>query len=291
MGKQSINIRTDLLTFFFFIWMFSSCGVPTKEVESSQNAFVNQDQLSLISQTVKDIDYFYFDPTVGICFARSFFLSLELAAVKIATSSQYVDGYFYPMPENEWRSKIESATDKEKFWKFHVTPLVVLNPTNLPIDEIVEPAPVMEGNAAVLAQQLQEQENEPLIIDPSLFNEPVKRSHWFRTLNPAGDAQLNLLPGSNPFDTAPEQLEKLKNIKMPRNFAEMDKFTMQNIYYACSVIRHETSKKSSAMTLKLIARTQELINILSSPEFNKIDATEEVPAHEIRACMDTWGLN
>ncbi|MBP9709202.1 MAG: hypothetical protein KBD78_16325, partial [Oligoflexales bacterium] len=235
--------------------------------------------------------YIYFDPTVGICFARSFYISLELAALKIATSAQYVLGEFYPLPENEWLSKVEKAADWEKKWVFHVTPLVVLNPTHLPIDEIVEPAPVMKGNAAILVQQLQEQENEPLIVDPSLFNEPVKRSHWFRALKSVGEAQLNILPGSNPFDTAPEQLDKLKNIKMPRNFSEMSKFTLHNIYYACRVIRFETSKKSSAKTLRLIQRTKELIELLSSPEFNKIDATEEVSEQEIRECMDTWGLN
>lgn len=97
--------------FFFSLLTATACGQNTLQT-SDISALVSQQQASEAFGIVKALDYLPFNYIVDGCYARSLYMSLELAAEGIPSSAHYVFGYLQPT---------ESVT-----WSYHVAPLLQL---------------------------------------------------------------------------------------------------------------------------------------------------------------------
>ncbi len=97
--------------FFFSLLALASCG-QNRQQTSDTSALVSQLQADEAFQIVQAIDYLPFTYIVDGCYARSLYMSLELAAEGIPSSAHYVFGYLQPT---------ETVS-----WSYHVAPLLQL---------------------------------------------------------------------------------------------------------------------------------------------------------------------
>jgi hypothetical protein len=101
--------------FFFSLLTATACGQNTLQT-SDTSALVSQQQASEAFGIVKAIDYLPFTYIVDGCYARSLYMSLELAAEGIPSSAHYVFGELQPT---------EAVS-----WNYHVAPLLQLKGTS-----------------------------------------------------------------------------------------------------------------------------------------------------------------
>lgn len=91
---------------------FAACGSNKGTQDSSSKALVTAAQADAAFDIVKAIDYIPFTYIVDGCYARSLYMSMELAAEKIPSSAFYMFGYLQPT--------------NEVSWSYHVAPLLKL---------------------------------------------------------------------------------------------------------------------------------------------------------------------
>jgi hypothetical protein len=107
-----------------FLW---SCGTPKSN--SSLSAYVSPSQARQAFAALASIDYLPFGYKHDGCYARSLFMSMELAALGIPSSAQFAIGNLNPSPEVSWR--------------YHVVPMLIVGNDDEPtvIDPSLLPGP------------------------------------------------------------------------------------------------------------------------------------------------------
>ena len=103
-------MRTSLALIATTSLFFAACGQAQKPAVSQSKALVTSSQAQAAFDIVSAIDYIPFTYIVDGCYARSLYMSMELAADKIPSSAFYMFGYLQP-------------TD-EVSWSYHVAPLL-----------------------------------------------------------------------------------------------------------------------------------------------------------------------
>lgn len=86
-----------------------ACGQANKTETSNTKALVSAAQANAAFDIVKAIDYIPFTYIVDGCYARSLYMSMELAAEKIPSSSFYMFGYLQPTDDVSWSYHVAPA--------------------------------------------------------------------------------------------------------------------------------------------------------------------------------------
>lgn len=104
-------MRSSLLGMFVSATLLSAACGRVKAVQSSETkAIVTPAQAEEAFDIVKAIDYIPFNYIIDGCYARSLYMSMELAAKGIPSSAHYIYGYLQPT--------------NDVSWSYHVAPLL-----------------------------------------------------------------------------------------------------------------------------------------------------------------------
>lgn len=87
--------------FFSIALLLLGCGRTTLEA-SRAHAVVSDSQTEGAFEIIRSIDYLPFDYLENGCYARSLYMSMELAAREIPSSSFYLYGDLHPRPDVTW---------------------------------------------------------------------------------------------------------------------------------------------------------------------------------------------
>jgi hypothetical protein len=197
---------------------------------SGTKAAVTLSQLHAAVQSINTIDYLPFSRTEDGCYARSLYMAMEIAARGIPVSSQYLIA-----------TSGSLQPEPGYHWDYHIAPTVWV-----------------EG------------ENEPFILDPSLFNRVVKRSEWVTKLNPTGEHVLKFSPasvtavGSSRLKPGP-----VLRSEMMTRLSEVGKFPASDIIYSCRIMSayidqetHLSLADRARKQERLTTRTKQLLKVL-----------------------------
>ncbi|MBP9706720.1 MAG: hypothetical protein KBD78_03695 [Oligoflexales bacterium] len=249
-----------------YLYVLTACGTPTPfndDINGSQSkSYVTYDQARRAFELVGAVDYLPFEYKLDGCYARSMYMAMELASEKIASSSQFALGNLEPSREISW-------------W-YHVAPMLVATREDPKTAQAEASYTYQKGSSKEL---LAKQANvEPIILDPSLHQSPVWRSNWIESLKAKGELELIAIPGNqnNPYMAYSYKYDKYD---LARSYEEMGEFSIYDIEASCLVMLEylelegqnilvETAKKN-----KLLQRTGELFEILSSVEHDKVNSS------------------
>lgn len=159
------------------------------------SAYVTSEQKAEAFAIIKKLqamdNYIPFDYSADGCYARALYMAMELAAEGIPSSSVYLealDGKLNPRPG--------------LYWDYHVAPLLI-------------------EKTSTLAE-------EQIVLDPSLFEQPVELAVWKESCHPQGESEIFISPGSqlgNYFDQQ-EMPDLIIN-----SFAELPPFNSGQVNY------------------------------------------------------------
>jgi hypothetical protein len=247
------------------IYVLTACGTPTPfndDINGSQSkSYVTYDQARRAFELVGGVDYLPFEYKLDGCYARSMYMAMELASEKIASSSQFAMGSLEPSREISW-------------W-YHVAPMLVATKEDPKKAKAEATYTYQKGSSKeILATQANV---EPIILDPSLHNSPVWRSNWIKSLKAKGELELIAIPGNqnNPYMAYSYKYDKYD---LARSYEEMGEFSIYDIEASCLVmleyleLEGQDLSVESAKKNKLLKRTGELFDILSSVEHNKVNS-------------------
>jgi hypothetical protein len=198
---------------------------------NEQKAVVTAEQATRAYEIARGIDYLPWGYTADGCYARALYMSMELAAERIPSSSQYIvatgGGVLDPGGGTQW--------------SWHVAPMIKITASGT-----------------------------PMIIDPSLFAAPEvahSLASWVTRNNPTPINQYAtyLIQGSHYW-----KINELVDTTPIGSFAELDPFHGADINSACGVAwnyigREAPMPSPNAMATKrssLVARTRSLITSL-----------------------------
>jgi len=250
-------MRTQL--FFFSLLTLTACGEQT-QATSDTSALVSQQQAAEAFDIVQKIDYLPFTYIEDGCFARSLYMSLELAAEGIPSSAQYVYGALQPTP---------SVT-----WSYHVAPLLQLKNSGQE-PWVLDPA----------------FEIEPLTrthwINENFAESSTSSYYWIardtKTRVRAGSAYFEESGRTDPYDTQTTKLFDPRTDSsgtvvgvIPRpidttvlipDFEDMPTFLSSDVHSACAVmydyIQLEKISDQSAKISRLLSSTTRLLKAVS----------------------------
>ncbi len=106
-----------------FGFFTQGCG-PSDSAVSNPSAYVSPETAQLAFAKIENIDYLPFGYKVDGCYARSLFMSMELAADVIPSSAQFAVGDLRPSSEVSWR--------------YHVVPMLVVGSDSEPT--VIDPS-------------------------------------------------------------------------------------------------------------------------------------------------------
>lgn len=245
---------------FFTLLTLMACGQHTQET-SDTSAFVSPNEAVEAFDIIQKIDYLPFTYIEDGCYARSLYMSLELAAVGIPSSALYVYGALQPTP---------SVT-----WSYHVAPLLQLkNSRREPW--VLDPA--FESQPLTRTQW----------INANFAESTTSNYYWIardtKTRIRAGSAYFEETGRTDPYDTQTSKLFDPRTDSsgavvgvIPRpidprvlipDFEAMPTFLSSDIHSACTVmydfIRAEKVNDPSGKISRLLRSTTRLIKAVSS---------------------------
>jgi hypothetical protein len=181
---------------------------------------------------VNAINYLPFSNAMDGCFARAFYMTMELTAQGLPSSMQYISAKTGVLAPGSFVR-----------WNYHVAPMLWIH-----------------GDL------------DPTIIDPSLAPWPVMRSEWISLANPTALYDLYWAHGSQlqhirDFDNeGPFAISDLI-----ANFDDLDLYEEADITYACALMKVDiqneiglTFEQREQKVQRLLSRTQYLHGALIS---------------------------
>jgi hypothetical protein len=246
---------------FYSLLTVAACGQQTQQ-SSDTSALVSQQQANEAFSIVKGIDYIPFTFIEDGCYARSLYMSLELAAKGIPSSAHYVFGYLKPT--------------KDVSWSYHVAPLLKVKSSS---EEpwILDPA--FEKEPLPRTQWL--------LKNFAATNESLTAvASRTRTQTRAGSAYFDKAGRTSEFDT--DETPAFTTVKdswgtvvslnsrpidttvLIQDFEEMPTFLSSDIHSACAVmytyIGKEGISEYSTKISKLLASTTRLVKAMDGLE-------------------------
>jgi hypothetical protein len=243
--------------FFFSLLTLTACGPQTQQT-SDTSALVSQQQANQAFSIVKEIDYLPFTFIEDGCYARSLYMSLELAAQGVPSSALYVYGALRPT--------------ETLYWSYHVAPMLQVNDSAQEpwvLDPAFEVEPLtrtqwLNRNFAASSKSQLQLNNIALYTmtrvraGSAYFEESGRtdpydtpRTRVFDAATDSSGAVVGLIP--RPID---------KSVLIP-NFEEMPTFTSRDIHSACTVmysyILREKLEDPKTKIDKLLASTTRLV--------------------------------
>ena len=220
-----------------FILLITACG-SNQNNTSQTSAFVTSDDatkaLEITQKTTEYLPYAYL--TDG-CYARSFYMSMELAVEGIPSSSQYAI-----CPDDAC-----IAPDNVRWeWGYHVAPMIIvssnpnrerlepsyLNSQLVPSDLDDEHANDEDTNDEDTNDEDTNDELQPIVIDPAVSDEPLTKKEWVRQLNLDDRVVFTTRHGSE-YDP---MLRSRSNTQIARSIDDMPKFNKRDIISACETM-------------------------------------------------------
>ncbi|WP_141736220.1 protein-glutamine glutaminase family protein [Oligoflexus tunisiensis] len=253
-------MRKQLL--FFSLLTLTACGQQSRQT-SDTSALVSQQQATQAFSIVKAIDYLPFTFIEDGCYARSLYMSLELASQRIPSSALYVYGVLQPTPSVSW--------------SYHVAPMIQV--TNSAQEAwVLDPA--FEREPLTRSQWLNKNFAASSKSEIKLENIAL----YTKTRIRAGSAYFEESGRTDPYDTPetrafdaasdsegdvvgliPRPINK--SVLIP-NFEEMPTFLSGDIHSACTVmydyIYRERLSEPDEKVEKLLASTTRLIKAMDS---------------------------
>jgi hypothetical protein len=245
---------------FFTLMTLVACGQHTQET-SDTRALVSQKQAAEAFDIIQEIDYLPFTYIEDGCYARSLYMSLELAAVGIPSSAQYVYGALQPT--------LSVA------WSYHVAPLLQLKNSGRE-PWVLDPA----------------FEIEPLTrtqwIHANFAKSSTSSYYWIArdtiTRIRAGSAYFEETGRTDPYDTEASKLfdprtdssgavvgvipRPIDTAALIPDFEAMPTFLSSDVHSACTVmydyIQVEKVSDQSRKISRLLSSTTRLVKAVSS---------------------------
>jgi len=193
---------------------------PSADLAQPEQPLVQQELFDRAFQVVSAIDYLPFDYIVDGCYARSLYMSMELASQQIESNSIYAFS----------RNKDHLLQVGEQQWSFHVTPMLMV-----------------ESASARL---------ESMVMDPALSDQPLTAAQWLSAMGRTKPEYVASASGKT-IDVSPRMvvvpgstyslfqvffdLGHL-NQDIP-SFAKLPPFRTRDIKSACSVMAHNIDKE------------------------------------------------
>ncbi len=203
----------------------TACG-SSQNSSSKLNAFVTEDQaeqaFKIAQKTMEYLPYGYQNDG---CYARSLFISLELAAEGIPSTSQYASctGFKCIAPSGvDWK------------WDYHVAPMIIVssNPETARqdpsyLEDQISPQDTNINLNATLATM-----NQPIIIDPGLSTKPLSRQEWVQKMN-LNDDVIFTVKHARDYSS----YDRETNIdQLVRSIQDMKKFKKISVMAACQTM-------------------------------------------------------
>jgi hypothetical protein len=279
------SMRNQL--FLLSLLTLAACG-PNAPQNSDTSALVSQGQANQAFAIVEDIDYLPFTYIEDGCYARSLYMSLELAAQEIPSSAHYVFGALQPTAE--------------VVWSYHVAPMLqVKNSTQEPwvLDPAFEVEPLTrtewlnknfaaKSKSSISLQDIASYTKTRVRAGSAYFEEYGRTDPYDTPETRAFDARKDStgkVVGLAPRPVNPSAL-------IP-DFEEMPTFLASDIHSACSVMysyiqREEltSSSERAAKTQRLLANTTRLIKAMSSLKKLTRDGVSGAWSTSTKACRD-----
>ncbi|RZA24636.1 MAG: hypothetical protein EOP10_09310 [Proteobacteria bacterium] len=204
---------------------FGACG-ENQSVENSQSkALVTEAQAGRAFEIVKAIDYIPFTYIVDGCYARSLYMSMELAAKEIPSSAYYIFGYLQPT---------ESVS-----WGYHVAPALKIK----------------GGESWILDPAF---ENEPLSL--AAWQAKNNPQGDFQNDLKAGSAYFDPTGRTSEFNMN----NMVQNFEEMPTFLTSDIASACTVMYQYIPLQKQTPSQSNAQRAKLVARTVKLVDALQN---------------------------
>lgn len=223
--------------------MTSSCR--TTSSRSAPKAFVTDAQAKEAFKIIKGIDYLPFDYPKEGCFARAYFMAMELAAQGIPSSSQYLAR----MQGRLMFGEIE--------WKWHVAPalLIVEDPATGKQRDVYKYQEVNKGNIEQVTEEV-------TIVDPAMSSEPMSVKKWFGLMLEDDTNAYALIAPGNFYDAAVPPLIGPRP-EVIKSFAELGKFKLSHVRRSCGVLT-KFLFEDEARKKKVSARAEALVTKLEA---------------------------
>jgi hypothetical protein len=249
--------------FFFGLFTVTACG-PKAQQTSDTSALISQQQATAAFEIVRGIDYLPFTYIVDGCYARSLYMSLELAAERIPSSAHYVFGALQPTP---------SVT-----WSYHVAPMLqVNNSTQEPwiLDPAFEVEPLtrtewMDDNFAASSKssinlaEIARYSKTRIRAGSAYFEEEGRTDPYDTPETRAFNAQTD--GSGRVVGVTPRPINK--SVLIPK-FEDMPTFLSSDIHSACTVMYSYIGRENTTVSSiagkrnRLLSSTTRLIKTMS----------------------------
>jgi hypothetical protein len=215
---------------------------------SKPSAFVTQADATRAYEIIKAIDYVPFDYPKEGCFARAYFMAMELAVQGIPSSSQYVA-----------RTKGRLMFGEIE-WKWHVAPalMIVDDPSKGQQRDVYRYQEVTKADLDKVTEEV-------TIVDPSMSPEPISVKKWFGLMLEDDTRTYALMAPGNWYDASvPPLLGGEPQPDIVKNFDEMGTFKLSHVARACGVLNRflfedeARKKKLSERAAVLVAKLEKL---------------------------------
>ncbi len=204
---------------------FAACGQTQKPAASQTKALVTATQASEAFDIVKAIDYIPFTYIIDGCYARSLYMSMELAVKEIPSSAFYMFGYLQP-------------TD-EVSWSYHVAPLLKV-----------------KGQEAWVLDPAFEKEPLTMTEWKAKNNAQGEFEHDLK----AGSAYFDQTGRTSKFNMS----RMIQNFEEMPTFLTSDIASACTVMYRYIPLQNQSAAQSRAQRTKLLSRTAELVKELQA---------------------------
>lgn len=246
-----------------------------EQTQSSPTALVSPEQAEKAFEIIKGIDYLPYHYKRDGCYARALYMSMELAAEAIPSSSLFLFGQLRPNADISWR--------------YHVAPLLTIGLNAEPF--ILDPSLSEEGRLASSEWILRA--NPQGGFDTLL----VPGSIYVSSTSDIGQGRAQYFSVPSPF-----ALEAGQRQAMIATFAQLSPFHRKDIYHACRTmglylyreaqaaqsLAEEAENSFHARREKLLERTRYLIGRLM--EHGKIDDSPSQEDDLVTECAEQTTL-
>lgn len=205
--------------------VLSACGQDSKSQPSLGKADVTPSQAEEAFRIIGAIDYLPFDSIENGCYARSLYMSMELAAHEIPSSALYIYGELHPRPGI--------------VWTFHVAPLLKVDGQE---PWILDPS----------------FQSSPLKLSKWIAKNKAGGEYF--TEIKAGSAYFDEAGGSS----ASTQDLMIRNFDEMPPFLASDIISACNAMFHYLEVQYPSPALAEAKQRKLMARTRELLDRLNA---------------------------
>lgn len=222
---KDLIMRTSLALLATTSLFFAACGQAQKPAASQSKALVTTSQAQNAFDIVAAIDYIPFTYIIDGCYARSLYMSMELAAESIPSSAFYMFGYLQP-------------TD-EVSWSYHVAPLLKIRG-----QEAIVLDPAFEAEPLTMTEW--KAKNNP----QSDFEHDLK----------AGSSYFDESGRTSEFTMS----NMIQNFEEMPTFLTSDIASACTVMYRYIPLQNQSAAKSREQRAKLLSRTAELVESLEA---------------------------